>query len=426
METRNPADAAQWRWGALTLLFLANTINFADRLVFNSVAQLVKVDLGLSDAMLGVVMGGAFGLFYAGLSVPLGRLADRTNRVLLIAVAIATWSISTSLTGFATSFATLVLARMLVGGAQAVFQPATATLVSDLFPARRRASALSLIYLGTSVGSFVALLFGAMIGARYGWRVAMIIAGMPGVLIAIAVALSLRDPQRQRSVRRSAPAATDQKNFLRAIVTCLRSPGFLWIAIIGVCFAFSVYVAGLWLPLFFIRNFGMSVVEVGRYSAFASGITGAVGTLGAGYLCDKFRDRTAHVELKALTILMAAIIPAFLLTVFATDRTFAIAGMFLVNFFAYAYLTPFVMLVQSATTMETRALFLAVVLAVDNVVALTLGLPLVGFLSDHFEPLLGARSIGFAICLCVVAAVIGLFAIWRLQLVFRESPAVSR
>lgn len=413
------AQASPQKWiqkEAIFLLFLANTINLFDRQILNSLTALIKTEMNLSDVEIGLVAGTAFGLMYAGLSIPLGRLSDKANRVVLISVAMIIWSASTMLTGWATSFALLFLARLAVGAGQAVFQPAAATLVADLFPANKRASALSLIYLGIPVGSFLALFVGGVVGSAWGWRAVLVMAGIPGLLLATVLFARVRDPRseaRAAIMPNGAVPPIGQDNILTALSTCFRSPGFMLISLTGISFALFLYASGVWLPLFFIRNYGMSVSEIGSLAALSVGVGGTIGSFGTGFLCDLLRPHVQNVEVKAVSMTLLLTVPALLITVFSSDRTVAVAAMFVLNIFAYAYFTPFVILIQSAATPATRALSMAVITAVANILSLAVGLPLIGFMSDYLAPIYGPRAIGYALCFCVATNLLGAFAILR-------------
>ena len=179
----------------LALLFAAGALNIFDRQIVNILAQAIKVDLSISDAQLGLLTGTAFGLFYSVLGIPLGRLADRVDRVKLIAAAMAVWSVFTALSGVAANFTQLFVTRLGVGVGEAGSQPASTALVADLFAENRRASALSLLLVSTPVGSFLGLLLGGYVGTLWGWRAAFLVAGIPGVILALVMIVTSRDPE---------------------------------------------------------------------------------------------------------------------------------------------------------------------------------------------------------------------------------------
>ena len=184
---------------ALGLLCVVYVVNFVDRQVLSILLQSIKEDLGLSDLQLGLLSGTAFGLFYATLGIPIARLADRSSRKGVIAVCLAIWSAMTALCGTASGFATLLRYRVGVGVGEAGGSPPAHSMISDYFPPERRASALGVFSLGVPLGILVGFLAGGWLDEALGWRKAFIVVGLPGVLLAAVVALTLREPQRGHS-----------------------------------------------------------------------------------------------------------------------------------------------------------------------------------------------------------------------------------
>ncbi len=208
VEGRSEEAASAYSWYVLVVLVVVYILNFIDRQILSILAVDIKRDLGLSDGDLGFLGGAAFAVFYALFGVPLGRLADRWNRVRLLTIGLVLWSTATALSGLARNFATLSLARMGVGVGEATASPTAYSLISDYFPSRQRATALAVYSSGLYIGGGVSLLIGANIskwwdaaypgggiGGLVGWQAAFVAVGLPGVLLALWVA-SLREPAR--------------------------------------------------------------------------------------------------------------------------------------------------------------------------------------------------------------------------------------
>jgi MFS family permease len=206
---RSEAPASAYSWYVLGVLVVVYILNFIDRQILAILAVDIKRDLGLTDGDLGFLGGAAFAVFYALFGVPLGRLADRWNRVRLLTIGLLVWSTMTALSGFARNFVTLSLARMGVGVGEATASPTAYSLISDYFPAHQRATALAIYSSGLYIGGGVSLLIGANISkwwdAAYpgggiaglvGWQAAFVAVGLPGVLLALWVA-TLREPVRE-------------------------------------------------------------------------------------------------------------------------------------------------------------------------------------------------------------------------------------
>lgn len=197
-----------YSWYVLFTLVVVYILNFIDRQILSILAVDIKRDLSLTDGQLGFLGGAAFAVFYALFGVPLGRLADRWHRVRLLTIGLALWSTMTVLSGMARDYLQLSLARMGVGVGEATASPTAYSLISDYFPARKRATALAIYSSGLYIGGGVSLLIGAKIsqlwdtaypgggiGGLVGWQAAFIGVGLPGILVAVWVA-SLREPAR--------------------------------------------------------------------------------------------------------------------------------------------------------------------------------------------------------------------------------------
>ena len=419
MSQSNSADAkivvvkARPNW-ALALLFLTIAVNILDRQIVNILAQDIKTDLDISDGQLGLLTGTAFGIFYAVLGVPLGRLADRMDRVRLIGICLVVWSTFTAAAGFARNFAELGLARIGVGAGEAGCVPASVALVSDLFPEKRRTSAISLMMLGVPVGTFAGLLFGGMVGEALGWRTALVLAGIPGLILALLLVTTIADPRtRQHRIQAANKSSGQDKSILTAARTLMRRPGYP-LLMVGMTSSMLIgAVTAAWLPAFFIRVHGVGVAEMGGYAAISIGVGGAIGTLGAGLLCDALRPRVSDVESKFIIASLLLCIPTLLITVLSPDRFLALVAMFVLNIAAFSYLAPTSMLMQRAATEDTRSLALAWGISFGNILSLGLAIPLIGLLSDMLAPQLGVASIGYALIVAALVGVVGAIAHWR-------------
>ena len=189
---------ASERW-FIVLLGLIYMMNFVDRTIISIAGEAIRRDLHLSDLQLGLLGGLAFSLFYAALGIPLARLAERLSRVGIIASVTAIWSVMTALSGAAGSFAQLLLCRMGVGVGEAGFTPALVSMISDRFPEERRASAFSTIAIWVSVGAAVSATIGGWIVQNHGWRAAFIAMGLPGLVLAILLKMTIAEPARRNA-----------------------------------------------------------------------------------------------------------------------------------------------------------------------------------------------------------------------------------
>ncbi|WP_291055796.1 MFS transporter, partial [Hyphomonas sp.] len=168
-------------WWFISLFGTIYAFNFIDRMIIAVVGESIRQEFGLSDFQLGIMGGAAFALFYGGVGIPLARLAERVNRIGIVATATALWSLMTILSGAATGYIQLLLARMGVGVGEAGFTPPVVSLIADRFPPERRATVFSMIAVGVSVGGAIGVLAGGWIAQTYGWRWAFVAAGAPGI-----------------------------------------------------------------------------------------------------------------------------------------------------------------------------------------------------------------------------------------------------
>jgi predicted MFS family arabinose efflux permease len=417
--TGGPAAATRGRdLSTLGLLLAVGSLSILDRSIVNVLAQDIKSDLRISDSQLGLLTGTSFGVLYALLGLPLGRIADRVNRFHLIAAAVAVWSAFTALCGLAGSYTQLFAARAGVAIGEAGSSPASVALVTEIFPANRRASAMSVMLLGGSIGSFLGLLVGGLVGGHWGWRTAFLAAGLPGFVVSAVILAFMRDPSPPGQ-RTTIAAGASWPAALRALLAGRR---FVWLAIGHTCTTFMVYAGGAWLPAIFIRNHGMSTAQIGGYAAFAVGFGGALGTLGGGLACDLLRGRGRRPELKLLATTLGLSLITLLATILIPDRSTALAAMFLFNGFVFSYLAPSATLIQGEANSANRGFAQAICLSLSVILNLGAGLPLVGLLSDYLHPQFGPIALSYALGIGSTAMVtIGLFAYWRV----RRLPALS-
>jgi predicted MFS family arabinose efflux permease len=376
---------------ALGLLFLVVVFNLADRQLVNILAQDIKTDLDLSDTQLGLFTGLAFGSVYALVGLPLAWLADRVNRARIIAWMLAVWSLCTVACGLAAGFLGLFLARMGVGAGEGGAQPACTALVRELFPARST-TALAVLMAGNPVGSFVGFLAGGAIAGQWGWRVAFVLVGLPGLVLAVIVHQVIG---RNRSRPAARPAAGAFGRDLRDLLALPR----IRLLVVAVSASMLImYAVGAWLPAFFIRFHGLTTAQMGLLGAMATGLCGGLGSV-AGLLCDRLAPRVRDVESKFVMLASILTVPLVLLTVLSSGTAPALLGYFLLNFAAFAWLAPATRLIQDAVEPGQRALAFAVCGGAGLLFSLAAGVPLIGWTSDLLEPELGARSIGAALAL---------------------------
>ena len=380
---------------ALSVLVVVYTFNFIDRQILSILMEPIKADLGLSDTQLGLLTGFAFALFYATLGIPIARLADKGNRRNLIAGALTIWSAMTTMSGLAQNFWHLLIARIGVGIGEAGCSPPAHSIISDYYPAEKRATALGIYSLGIPVGILFGFLAGGWLNQFFGWRVAFFVVGVPGIILAILVKLSLREPIRGMSEGRAdtAPHPTVKETF--TFLWSKRS--FRHLAFGGGLTAFVGYGVVTWVPSFLIRSYGMQTGEVGTYLGLILGIPGGIGIVLGGWMADRYGSRDTRWYLWIVTVALLLGVP-FSLGIYLTDSAgmallFLCIPVLLGNFYQATTFSQ----TQGLVPLRMRAVAAAVLLFILNIIGLGAGPQAIGLLSDFLEPSYGQESLRYSL-----------------------------
>lgn len=390
-----------YKWYVLGLLFLVYVFNFVDRQILAILQESIKQDLGLADWQLGILGGLAFGLFYATLGIPIARLADRWIRTRIIAISLAVWSAMTALCGTATSFMTLALFRVGVGVGEAGCSPPAHSLISDYFPRDQRATALSIYALGIPIGVMVGFMGGAWLDEHYGWRVAFFVAGLPGILLALVVWATLREPPRGMAdgtahLHAQAGEGPGWQEVMR-VLWSRRS--FRHLSVAGALHAFIGYGVLQFTPSFYIRTHQLTPLEVGTWMALLAGIAGGIGTFMGGAVSDRLAARDARWYMWVPAIATFALAPFAVAQYLVDDPYLSLAAAVIPSILGPIYLGPTLGMTQSLVGVKMRATASAVLLLILNLVGLGLGPLVVGILSDVYDNAfgLGVNSLRWAI-----------------------------
>ena len=391
-----PATPA-YRAYALGLLVTVYVFNFVDRQILTILAGPIAEELGFSDSELGFLTGPVFALFYTSAGIPIARWADVGVRRSIIALALFVWSGMTALSGFAQNLTQLALARVGVGLGEAGGSPPAHSLISDLFPIERRASALAIYALGVPFGSALGTLLGGWLGQLYGWRIAFLAVGIPGILLAGLVRFTLREPPR-------APAPARRDSAFEVLRFMARRRAFVHMASGAALFAFAGYGAGAFTPIFLMRVHEFELAEAGTWLGIIALVAGGLGT----YLGGALADRLARSELRWYLRMPAfasllSIVFSCLLYAWPDGRT-ALVLSIPASVLGIMYLGPTFAMTQSLVRPEMRALAAAILLLIINAVGLGLGPWFVGSLSDALEPRFGVDAIRWASLATVVVA----------------------
>jgi MFS family permease len=367
------------------LLFAVYVLNFVDRQIMTILIQPIKQEFGFSDTQLGLLGGLAFALLYSTLGIPIARKADTGHRVSIISISLVVWSLFTALTGMAQSFTQLLLSRVAVGVGEAGCTPAAHSLISDYFARDKRSRALSIYTMGIYGGVFLGFIVGGLIASRYGWRPAFYVVGLPGVLVAILLRLTLREPPRGYA---DGARVTAEPLPLGEVIHSIWKTNSLRHGIFATALhAFVGYGIASFYPAFMMRTFGMSVAEVGFWLAMVTAFGGLAGAYLGGYISDKLarRDNDARHHLWVPGWSTLASVPIGLLVYYLPNKAGMLSAMVVSLALGAMYLGPASAVTQSLVGVRERAVAAAVALLVINLVGLGLGPLLTGVLSDVFH-----------------------------------------
>lgn len=399
--TNAPAAARPGRGArvALAILCFVYVLNFLDRQLLSILAKPIQDELGVTDTQLGMIGGLYFALFYCILAIPVGWLADRTNRVKVLAFACGLWSAATVACGLAASYPQLVLARMTVGIGEAGGVPPSYAIISDYFPPDQRGTALGLYNLGPPIGQALGVAFGASIAAAYSWRDAFVSIGIVGVVTAVAVLLFVREPKRgglDPAPAVAAEAASGKAGFWATCRMFFSRPVLALVSLASGITQIVTYATLNFTTLFLMREKGMALEEIAIWYALLVGVGVSAGIFLSGRLVDLLapRSKKAYAYIPAAGLLLA--IPFFIGFVWAPSWPLALAflaGPMVLNYF---YLSPAVALVQAEVRPNQRVLSGALLLLVMNLIGLGLGPTYLGAMSDWFRPAYPENSLQMA------------------------------
>lgn len=393
-----------YRLYVVGLLWVVMLLRFVDLQIISVLLEPIKTEFVVSDTALGLLTGLGFAVFYAVLGIPVAWLADRSNRRNIIAIALAIWSGMTALCGVAGSFGSLFLARVGVGVGEAGGSAPAYSLVSDYFHARHRATVFATLSSAVPAGVFFGYLIGGSVNASYGWRAAFLSLGLPGLLVAVLVWLTLREPARGLSETRAVETKPEPiKISLRRLMAI---PAFRHFVIGSTVMTLGAMGSGTWIASFFIRVHHMPVQTIAAWLAFIYGGGGILGTMLGGVLSDRATavtgDKRWHAWLPAAGT--AAILPFAFFVYLWPDPVQALLVHIGTSILMHMWMGPVYGTIQGLSGVRRRSVAAAVNLLTINLIAYGFGALLVGMLSDYLTPRFGVSALRYAILTVVVVA----------------------
>jgi len=374
------------------MMFLAYAVSFMDRQIVSVLVEPMKAELQLSDGQVGVLTGLSFALFYCVMSLPIAALSDRFSRKRIIVIAMAFWSVMTALFGLADSYTELFLARMGVGIGEAAFAPAAFSMIADHVPAERRSAAIGLAAAGSTAGTMLGLMMGGYVTQQADWRTAMLVASLPGILLAIAFGLIVREPERGSSGASAMPAQDTP-----VFSALARNPTYLLVVGSGMAAMGVLFACVHWFPAYLIRSYRMTEGEAGALLGPLLGIVGAASLFGGGYVTDRLARRDVRWRLWIPAIGALAGLPLLACALYVEHRSATLTLFGLAYFAVMIQNAPITALIQELVPLRLRARATAVFLLMTTLTGFGIGPTVAGFLSEAYRPALGADSLRYAL-----------------------------
>jgi len=392
------SEAGWYRSWFLLLLVLIYASSFVDRIIIAVVGQAMKMEMNLSDLQLGLLNGLAFSIFYSLLGLPIARLAERFNRVVLIALSIGAWSVMTALCGTAGAYWQLLIYRLGVGIGEAGSTPTAHSLISDQFGPRRRASALSIYALGPPLGVLAGALGGGLMVQHMGWRPVFFVVGLPGLIFGLLAWITLREPRRGAAEVGGAHAAAPVPPLREVLTVLFSSRAFVQMLLGTVIGGFAQYGINLFIPIYLTRVYGLSFAQAGLIFGLMIGVGGILGNMLGGLLADSLgaKDRRWYAWVPALGTAIGFPLVAIAFTL--GQWPVAVALVFVATVTLSMWNGPTFAVVHGIVEPRMRATASACVFLLMNLVGQGLGPTTVGFLSDRFATRLFAQGEFKVVC----------------------------
>jgi MFS family permease len=393
-----------YRRYALGLLLAVNLLNYIDRQVLFAVFPLIKIDLSLTDTALGF-LGSAFMLSYLLFAPLFGWLGDHFSRTRLASGGLVVWSLATALAGFAPGYRTLLAARATVGVGEASFGTVSPGLVADFFPKERRGRILSWFYVAIPVGSALGYLLGGVLGQRYGWHAAFLLVGVPGLLLAIPVAL-LRTPPRGGDDA-SLPGSGGKAS--AGYAALFRNRSFVCNTLAMAAMTFAIGGLAQWIPSFLYRVHSLDVAKGNTLFGATTVLAGIIGTLAGGWLGDIWQKRSGkgYLLISGWGFLIGT--PFAVWAILAPGLTGCMSAIFIAEFFLFLNTGPLNTVIINVTNPAVRAMAFAVNIFFIHALGDAVSPTILGWLSDQW----GLRSALLITPLAMVLAGLSCFITGR-------------
>jgi MFS family permease len=398
-------EVRSYAWYALALLTFVYVLNFLDRTLIYILFPPIKQEMQFTDTELALIGPASFAVFYTLLGIPFGRLADRASRKYLIAAGLAVWSVFSGLTGFANSFTTIFLCRVMVGVGEATLGPAALSLLSDYFPPRMRATTQAVYSSGIAIGGGIAYFFGGWIADNYGWRWAFYLLGFPGLLLALLV-IFLREESRGRTESAKVRYGNqDWKILFQAVPLRYLYVGYA-------LFGLASNNLGIWGPSFFIRVHKLDIKLVGAFAGLISVAAGVPGTILGGYVSDRLRRMGSGGRMLFSAWAALISVPLWFALLFSDNLAVLAVVNFILLGLALMWVGPAAADVHEIAGPHLRGLGIGIYFFTVTIAAYGVGSLLIGKLNDWVNVTVNPQMMRYTLLVCPAASALGALFLW--------------
>ena len=380
-----------YRTYVLNALLFIYILNFIDRALLSVVARPLKAELGISDTAFGLLSGFGFALLYTVVGIPLARIAEQRNCVIIMSICVALWSIMTAMCGLATEitiggaviggFWVLLVCRVGVGIGEAGCTPPANSLISDYYPPKKRSTAMGYYAMGVTLGTMAANLVAGPVADHFGWRYAFFILGIPGVLVAVILFFTVKEPPRGYSEPAGTPKV-ERASFSDGLKELFSKKSYWWMVGGATMAAFCGYAIANFQSLYLSRTFDITAGQAAVWFNVPAYAAGAVGTFLLGWIASKIKAPAAIAWLAACGLLLC--VPFFGLAFTTSSMVFCVIGLAVGNAVKYGYLAAQYTIAAGVVSMRVRATSTAVLLFVVNLLGYGLGPLFAGLVSDFW------------------------------------------
>lgn len=403
-----------YRYYVLILLMLTFMFNIADRLVMSILIEDIKAEFTLSDTQIGLLAGTAFTVFYLLLGVPAGRLADRTNRKNMVAIALSLWSLMSALCGAAVGFWTLFLARLGVGVGEAGGGPPSVSIITDYFAPHELSRAMGIFAVGAVLGPVLGYAAGGLVAEAYGWRWTFVILGVPGVLLGLILYLTVHEPKRGRYFARDAKSeapneladelADAQQPFMVTMRSLWRNSVFFRVVLANSFTNIPSFAFAIWLAPTLMRNFDVTAGEVGVYLGAVLFVGGVPGMILGGYLADYLAKKNPRWRPWYCAFAVLLVLPFWSLCLLSDSLEMTLALYICGYVLLVSTQGAAISMVQSSVMPTERGTASSISSLSINLLGYGIGPALIGLMSDNWAAAYGTMSLSYAVIVTVVVS----------------------